>query len=124
MPSNKKFGYFFAVVSMLFGSYFFWHINYCLAIFSFLIALLFILFAFFAPNILEPLNRLWFGFGILLGRFFNPLVLGVIFFVLITPLSIAMRFYGRDALLIKKRRVLSYWIEKDPADQSSFENQF
>jgi hypothetical protein len=60
----------------------------------------------------------------LLGKFFNPLVLGAIFFVLITPISIAMRLCGRDALLIKNRRVVSYWIEKDPADSTSFENQF
>jgi hypothetical protein len=124
MPSNKKFGYFFAIISMLFGLYFFWYVNDSLAIISFFISLAFILFAFFAPNILAPFNRLWFRLGILLGKFFNPLVLGAVFFILIVPISIAMRFYGRDILLLKKRQVLSYWIEKDLSDPTSFENQF
>jgi hypothetical protein len=77
------------------------------------------------PGYLAPLNRLWMAFGLLLGKIVSPLVLGLIFMVLITPVALATRLFGRDALRIKKRMVSSYWVERDPAGpEPSFQHQF
>ncbi len=80
----------------------------------------------FKPAVLEPLNRAWFKFGLLLGKIVSPIVLGVIFFVVITPVSIVTRLAGRDALRLRKRSVNSYWIDRAPPGPApdSFKNQF
>jgi hypothetical protein len=59
-----------------------------------------------------------------MGKFVSPIVLGIIFFLLITPVAIITRLFGRDELLIKKREVPSYWIEKEAIDPDSFKDQF
>ena len=91
-----------------------------------IVAALFAVCAMAAPAVLAPLNRLWFRFGMLLGKIVSPVVLGVIFFLILTPVSIATRLFGRDALLMKKRDVESYWIDRTPAGPApeSFKNQF
>ncbi len=68
----------------------------------------------FAPQRLEPLNKLWFELGVLLGKVVNPIVLGTLFFLVITPLALIMRLAGRDALLLKKRDAPSYWVNREP----------
>jgi hypothetical protein len=75
---------------------------------------------------LTPLNWLWYELGMLLGKIVNPIVLGFIFFVLITPVSIVTRLFGRDELRIKKRHVESYWIDRSPPGPplDSFKNQY
>jgi hypothetical protein len=64
--------------------------------------------------------------GILLGRIFSPFVLGVIFFVLLTPISILTRLFGRDELKLKKRSLESYWVDRSPPGPplDSFKNQY
>lgn len=78
------------------------------------------------PKLLTPLNRLWMAFGLLLGKIVSPLVLGLIFMVLITPVAVSTRLFGRDVLRMKKRNVSSYWLERDPAgpEPASFQRQF
>ena len=95
-----------------------------LAIFLLLLAIFFLLLTLLVPTILTPLNKAWFGLSILLGRVVSPITLSIIFFILITPVAIVNRIAGRDALLIKKRRVSSYWVGKDPIEANSFFNQF
>jgi hypothetical protein len=77
-------------------------------------------------QLLAPLNRLWYELGMLLSKIVSPIVLGLIFFVLITPVSLITRLFGRDALKMKKRRVESYWIERTPPGplSDSFNNQY
>lgn len=79
-----------------------------------------------APSRLSPLNRLWFRLGVLLGKVVSPLVLGVMFFLLITPAALVTRLLGRDALMLKKRSVSSYWVDRIPPGPpgDSFKNQF
>lgn len=79
-----------------------------------------------APRILEPILKAWLKLGDLMGKVVSPLVLGVIFFVLITPIALLTRLFGRDELRLKKADVSSYWIDRvppGPADDS-FKNQF
>ena len=91
------------------------------------VAAAFALFAFLAPQVLAPLNRLWFGFGELLHRIVSPLALGVIFFGVITPYAVVMRLFGRDELLLHKRSARpSYWVRREPPGPppDSFGNQY
>ena len=88
--------------------------------------------AFFAvglmrPALLAPLNRLWFRFGLLLGRVTNPLVMGLVFFLVITPMAVIMRMRRKDPLRLRlDREAHSYWIERVPPGPApaSMTNQF
>ena len=126
LPSNKKFGVFFSIVIILVATYAYWKFNSDLAIFALIPIAFFAVAAFLAPQILSPLNRLWFNLGLLLGRIISPIVLGIIFFVLITPISLLTRFFGRDELKMKKRSVESYWVNRSPPGppSDSFKNQY
>ena len=77
-------------------------------------------------DILFPLNKLWMRFGLLLGKIISPIVLGIIFFALFTPVSLAMRLFGRDELRLCFKQKNSYWIprESDPTETDAFKNQF
>lgn len=79
-----------------------------------------------APGLLTPLNKAWMKLGELMGRVVSPLVLGVIFFVLITPLALITRLFGRDELRLKRTNNVSYWLERSPPGPAgeSFKNQF
>ena len=83
--------------------------------------------AFLAPKFLAPLNRLWFRFGMLLSRIVSPIVMGILFFVTVTPTGLIMRARGKDLLRQKlDPDAETYWIEIDPemAAQSSMKKQF
>jgi predicted membrane metal-binding protein len=127
LASNRSFGLLFTVVLLIVAGYS-WAQDYSgqwiqiwLAVSGifFAVALLF-------PVALTPLNKMWFALGLLLGKVVSPVVLGVLFFVVITPVAIGTRLFGRDALLLKKRAVSSYWIDRDPAGPKpeSFKDQF
>lgn len=79
-----------------------------------------------APKMLRPLKRAWFMLGELLGRIVSPLVLMAIFFVLLTPIALVARWFGRDELRLRKQSAQSYWIARAQQDVSadSFHNQF
>ena len=79
------------------------------------------------PSILGPLNRAWFKFGLLLGQVVNPLILGVVFFLVITPMAVFRRLWGKDSLHLKFNLCLeSYWIDRNPPGPkpSSMTRQF
>jgi hypothetical protein len=80
----------------------------------------------FAPARLAPLNRAWYHLGQLLGRIVSPLVLGIIFFVVLTPVAVVTRLFGRDELRLKRNQSASYWIDRTPPGPApdSFNNQF
>ena len=126
LPSNRKFGAVIAVALVLLALYALWNDHsYRAAIFAGLSAT-FALLALVAPGLLTPLNRLWMALGLLLGKIVSPLVLGLIFMVLITPVAVATRLFGRDVLRMKKINASSYWVERDPAGPTSdsFQRQF
>lgn len=67
-----------------------------------------------APSWLERPNRLWLGFGLLLAKVIQPIVLGILFFVAITPIGMIMRLRRSDLLRLKfDRDAKSYWIVRD-----------
>ena len=88
------------------------------------VALIFIALALVRPAVLAPLNKLWFRFGLLLGKIVSPIVMSLVFFLTVLPTGIIMRLLGRDLLNRKiDRSAPSYWVEReDPV--GSMRNQF
>ncbi len=91
------------------------------------LAAVFLIVAYTYPRALGPLNRLWLKFGLLLYKVVNPIVLGLLFFVTITPIALLARALGKDFLRLKlERGAKSYWIERTPPGPKpeSMKNQF
>ena len=74
-------------------------------------------------KLLLPLNKIWFKFGIFLGGFIAPIVMGMIFFLVVTPTGLIMKLFGKDLLNLKKNKKKTYWLDKDNSN-SSLKNQF
>ena len=104
LPENKSFGWFFGVILGLAGLYFAYHSLIALATTMFLLSLCFIAIAVIRPKLLMPLNSAWMYLGLLLAKAFNPLILGSIFYILITPIGLIGRLAGRDVLLISGKK--------------------
>ena len=125
LPSNQSFGFFFSFVFAFAGVYNYFSANIFLALVFMIFALIFLFITLINSDALEPLNKLWMRLGMLLGRIVSPIVLGVIFFGLFTPIAILMRLSGRDELRLKFNRQLSYWISRgEPIKSESFKQQF
>ncbi len=127
LPSERSFGFLFSILSVSaagFGVYAGWRMTLIGALIVFSAA--FLLAGLLAPNLLRPLNRAWFSLGQVLEKIFTPIALGLMFFLLITPVALVGRLLGRDELRLKKRDVGSYWLERDPPGPApeSFKNQF
>ena len=120
--SNKSFGIvfflFFLIVSLfpLFndGNIRFW---------SLIIAIFFLVLGLMNSKILTPLNKIWFRFGILLGSFVSPIVMGLVFFAIVTPTALIMRVLGKNLLNLKKNNKKTYWIERSKI-KSKMKDQF
>jgi hypothetical protein len=84
------------------------------------------LLSFTNPKVLAPLNKAWFYLGKWLGKIISPIVLGLIFLGIVTPVSILTRLFGRDELRLKRRAINSYWIDRISTIDAphSFKNQF
>ena len=120
--SNKNFGLTFFIVFLIIS---FWPLmhNDQIRIWSLVIALIFLILGMSNSKILTSLNTIWFKFGLILGKIVSPIVMGIIFFLIVTPISIIMRILGKDLLNLKYNNQKSYWIEKrDP--KSKMKNQF
>ena len=125
LPSNKKFGYFFAAVFIVIAFYFYINKSINLTYIFTSIATFFFLAAILKDEILLPFNKLWMRFGLLLGSIISPIVLGLIFFGLFTPVAIFMRLFGRDELHLKYKKKSSYWILRhDSIRVDFFKRQF
>ena len=97
-----------------------------LGIIIFLVTLFFLFISHQFPHFLSLPAKVWMGLGVMLGRFFNPITLGMLFFLLITPVGVLTRLFGRDELLLKKKNKKSYWLARQKTDEkfNSFERQF
>ncbi len=126
LPSNKKFGFFFSFI-FLFLSIFFYINNsiYLTYIFSFL-TLVFFGISILKESLLYPLNISWMYLGFLIGAIVNPIVLGLIFFVLISPIAIISKIFGRDELVLSNRGLKSYWTKRvfNKHNQTDFKKQY
>ena len=126
MPSNKKFGYSFAIIFFFISMYAYIIKSFFLLFFSITISLIFILISLIGPKYFTYINLYWYKFGILLGKIINPIVMGFIFFVIFTPFSLFFAIIGRDELSIKKKKINSYWKKRkiESIDAKSFKNQY
>ena len=120
--SNKNFGIVFFIVFLLIAIY---PLTYSgeIRLWSIIISFIFLILALLKSKILTPLNNLWFKFGIFLGKIVSPLVMGVIFFFVVTPIGFIMRLLGKDLLNLKYNSNDTYWIEKKGI-KSKMKNQF
>ena len=125
LPSNRAFGFFLAVVFLVTGIYFHSSGPDVLIYFLYVTASFILFIAYFKSDLLLPLNIFWMRFGFFLGAIVSPVILGVIFFVLFTPIAVIMRLLGRDELRLNFVSSKSHWINSDELAKSrSFKQQF
>ena len=122
LPSNRNFGLVFFIVFLLIAL---WPIlnNKDLRIWSLIVSLVFLVFGSLNSKLLTPLNKLWFKFGIFLGNIIGPIIMGIIFFLVVTPTGLIMKILKKDLLKLKKNNSNTYWLEKDNSN-NSLRNQF
>ena len=120
--SNKSFGIVFAIVFSLIS---FWPLinGNEIRVWSLVISIIFLILGLLNSKFLTPLNKLWFKFGIFLGNFIAPIVMGIIFFFVVTPTGLIMKILGKDLIKLKKNNSKSYWIERKDI-KTSMKNQF
>ena len=79
------------------------------------IAVVFLLAALIIPKTMAPLNRAWMRFGLLLHKIVNPVIMGLVFFLTVTPTALIMRALGKDPLRRRlDKEATTYWIDRDP----------
>jgi len=122
IPTNRNFGIVFFIVFLLIGL---WPLinkedpRY----WSLIISFIFLILGLLNSRILNPLNYLWYKFGIFLGNIISPIVMGIIFFLIVTPIGIIMRFLKKDILNLRKSSKKSYWIKRKDS-KTSMKKQF
>ena len=126
LPSNRKFGFLFSSLFIAVSLYLFYIDLVISAIFFGFISIIFATISLFKDNLLLPLNKLWMHFGMLIGRIMSPIILGMLFFFLITPIGIGMRIFRRDELRLKPLSTQSLWKlrNQEDLDGNSFNQQF
>jgi hypothetical protein len=124
ISSNKKFGWLLVAIFGIAFAYFQQKNCAALAIFSLSAAIFLALVAINIPTALAPLNRAWFDLSLSLGKVISPILLSIIFFTLIVPIAVMTRLFGRDVLMLKRREVFTYWINKESIHPESFKKQF
>ena len=122
ISSNRSFGIVFFIVFLLISLYPLTY-NEEIRVWSATISLIFLVLGLFNSKILTPLNKLWFKFGIFLGKIISPIIMGIIFFLVVTPIGLLMRLLGKDLINLKYNNNKSYWIEKK-GPKSKMKNQF
>ncbi len=120
--SNRSFGVVFFVVFLLIALYPLIN-NGEIRIWSLITSIIFLILGLLNSKFLNPLNKLWFKFGIVLGKIISPLIMGIIFFLVVTPTGLIMRLLRKDILSLKYNQNSSYWIEKK-GPKSKMKNQF
>ena len=120
--SNRSFGLVFFVVFFIISIYPILN-NGDIRIWSLILSFVFLILGLLNSKILSPLNKIWFKFGIFLGKFISPIIMGLIFFVVVTPIGLLMRVLRKDLLNLKFSNHKSYWIEKK-GPESKMRNQF
>ena len=122
ISSNRNFGFVFFVFFLILS---FWPLikGGELRIWTLIISVIFLLLGSINSQILTPLNKIWFKFGIFLGNFISPIVMGIVFFLVVTPTGFIMKLFKKDLINLRKNNSDTYWIEKKDI-KSSMKNQF
>ena len=122
IPTNRNFGIVFFIVFLIISIYPLLNsesIRYWLLI----ISLIFLILGIFNSSLLTPLNKLWMRFGILLGNIISPIIMGLVFFLVLTPTGLLLKLFNKDILKLKRNTRKTYWITKDTKN-NSMKNQF
>ena len=122
VSSNKSFGIVFFIVFLIIALYPLIK-DGDLRLWSLIVSLIFLILGLINSTILTPLNRLWFKFGIFLGKIVSPIILGTIFFLIVTPTGLLLRLFGKDVINLKYNKDNSYWIKKT-GPKSNMKDQF
>ena len=122
ISSNRSFGIVFFIVFLLISLYPLTY-NEEIRVWSATVSLIFLVLGLFNSKILNPLNKLWFKFGIFLGKIISPIIMGIIFFLVVTPIGILMKLLRKDLINLKMNKDKTYWIEKKEI-KTSMKNQF
>ena len=121
--SNRSFGFLFFVV---FATVSLWPLKFQedLRLWALILSLIFLVLGVLNSKFLTPLNKLWCKFGIFLGSIVSPIVMGIVFFMVVTPIGLIMRFLGKDILRINKNKLAStYWINREK-QKTTMKKQF
>ena len=120
--SNRSFGIVFFIFFLIISL---WPLlnNNEIRLWSLIISLIFLILGILNSKLLSPLNKLWMRFGLLLGRIVSPIIMGIIYFFVVTPTGLIMKIFRKDLLSLKKNDEKSYWIEKND-EKSNMKNQF
>ena len=120
--NNKSFGILFFIVFLLIAL---WPVkdSESIRIWPLIISLLFLILGIINSKFLTPLKKGWIKLGEILGKFIAPIVMGFIYFVIITPIGILLRLFGKDLLNIKFNTNKSYWIKR-AKDINTMKRQF
>ena len=122
ISSNKSFGIIFSVFFLIVSLYPLTNAQ-DMRIWAVILSILFFILGLLNSKILTPVNLLWFKFGLVLGKIFSPIIMGIIFFFVVTPIGIIMKVLKKDLLNLKYNNKKSYWIEKT-GPKSKMKNQF
>ena len=120
--SNRSFGIVFFVVFVIISLWPLLNSNE-IRIWALIISIIFLILGVINSKILTPLNKLWFKFGIFLGNIISPIVMGIIYFAVVTPIALLLKVINKDVLSLKKTKQASYWKNKEKYN-SSMKNQF
>jgi len=122
-PTNKKFGFFFSFIFLSVSLYLYCLDSFLLALIFINLSFIFLIFSIFFEYYLSPLNKLWTHFGITLGSIISPIILGLLFFGVVSNIALLTRLFGRDELNLKFKAHPSYWKPKQPGP-SNFKLQY
>ena len=111
MSSNRSFGLVFFAFFLIVGL---WPIFQYedIRIWSIIVAFIFLILGILDSKYLTPLNRFWMKFGLFLGKIISPIVMGIVFFLVVTPIGIIMKIFRKDLLNIKHNQNQSYWLHR------------
>jgi predicted membrane metal-binding protein len=121
--SNKNFGLVFFVIFILIAL---WPLlkDGNIRIWSVIVSIIFLILGLLNSKILTPLNKIWIRFGILLGKIVSPIVMGIVYFGVVTPIGLIMKLFGKDILNLKiDKNKNTYWSSKTKTT-SKMKNQF
>jgi len=120
--SNRSFGIVFFVVFLIIATYPLINGDE-LRLWSLVTSIVFLFLGLINSKILNPLNKLWFKFGIFLGKIISPLVMSIIFFLVVTPIGFLMRIFSKNFMNLNKNNDKSYWIVSNER-KSKMKDQF
>ena len=110
--SNKSFGVLFFIVFLILGM---WPLTKgnIINVYLVIIAAVFLILGFLNSNLLTPLNKGWIKFGEILGLFIAPIIMALVYFIILTPISLIVRVFGKDLLGLKfNKKIDTYWIKR------------